>query len=119
MKANNELLFKLVLGFSVAFAAFSLAAAPLQNLRCGSRLVSIGANTTQLIEYCGQPTSVEQQTNRVPVEHYDESRGETITTYEDRPYEVWVYNFGPSRLVTRLTVVGNEVRQMETAGYGW
>lgn len=119
MNPTRAILTKLFLFISGASLASALAAAPLQNFYCGSRLVSIGANTSQLVQYCGQPTSVEQQTERVQVERYDEASGKNIMSYEDRPYEVWVYNFGPSRLVTRVRVDGNEVRQIESAGYGW
>jgi hypothetical protein len=119
MKLNPQSLFVPLTGILLACTSYSLAAAPIHDLRCGSRLVSVGANTTRLIQNCGQPASVEQATYQVPVKHYDEESGKTITTYEDRPYEIWVYNFGPSRFVTRIRVEGNQVRQMETDGYGW
>jgi len=99
--------------------ALPLIAAPLSSLRCGSRLVKPGNSTSQLIGICGQPSSVARNENRVPVETYDQKTGKYITTVEVQPFEVWTYNFGPSRLVTVITVKNNVIESMESSGYGW
>lgn len=108
-------LFSLIL----LLVSISLSAAPMSAFRCGSRLISPGNSTSQLIQTCGQPTSVSQREKRVPVETYDQETGKTITVMESRPYEIWTYNPGPSRLVTEVTVRNNVVESMESTGYGW
>lgn len=106
-------------GLLLIVVSIPLLAGPMSNLRCGSRLVEPGNSTSKLINFCGQPTSVESKEDRIPVETVDQASGRTISTIETRPYQVWIYNFGPSRLVTRVTVRNNMVESMESAGYGW
>jgi len=106
-------------GLPLFILSIPLFANPMTSLRCGSRLVEPGNSTAKIINYCGQPASVERYENRVPVETVDQASGRTITTFESRPYQVWIYNFGPSRLVTKVRVRNNVIESMESAGYGW
>jgi hypothetical protein len=101
------------------FLALSLFADPSFALRCGNNIVKKGDTTMSLIKYCGEPTTVEQFENRVPVETYDATLGKYVLHYDTQPYEVWTYNFGRQRFITRITIRKGSVQKIETGGYGF
>lgn len=103
----------------VAIPILSLAAAPATALRCGNRVVSEGDNTLKLIEYCGQPVAKEQFESSIPYEAYDRLNDRYYTGYRSETYEVWTYNFGPNRLMQRITVKEGIIEEIENAGRGY
>lgn len=102
-----------------AFLALSLFASPTFALRCGSNIVNKGDSALKLIKHCGEPTAVDQLENRFPVEIYDARLGRYVRSYDIEPYEVWTYNFGRQRFITRVTVKKGIVQKIETGGYGY
>ena len=56
---------------------------------------------------------------RSPIRAYDPYRGGWYVDYVVEPYEVWTYNFGPSRFITRIRVRNGIVESIETGGYGY
>lgn len=88
-------------------------------LRCGNNLVSENDPSQRLVQFCGQPTSVERYEDRRAVRVYDQRLGGYVTDYESIPYEIWVYNFGPQRFMMRITVREGLITHMKSAGYGY
>jgi hypothetical protein len=103
----------------LATASVNVFGASAPNLRCGSRLVNVGDSSSRLIDYCGQPTNVEKNETRTPVETWDQQLQKNVTTYEIQPYQVWKYNFGRSRLTSNITIQNGTVQKIDTGGYGW
>jgi uncharacterized protein DUF2845 len=68
---------------------------------------------------CGvSPSHVESTAGVLPELVYDALRGTYlyIPTHVDK--SVWVYNFGPTQLIYRLTFRENTLVKIETGGYG-
>ncbi|KAA6185650.1 DUF2845 domain-containing protein [Thiohalocapsa marina] len=103
----------------VFFVALLLAVGPAHALRCGNAIVSKGDSTMTLRHECGEPTQVEQVVDRVPYRAYDQLNNSYYTAYEERPYEVWTYNFGPNRFVQRIVVKDGKIQSIESQGYGY
>jgi len=82
-------------------------------LRCGSRLVTEGAQDFQVRDRCGEPFyadsyfAVEVFGARGPIEQQREVQ-----------YDVWYYNFGPRDLMRRLVLRDGVLVSEETLGYG-
>jgi hypothetical protein len=87
-------------------------------LRCGTNIVDRGDTTLTLLRNCGKPTLKEQLVERVPYRAYDRQRNAYYTGYEERPYEVWTYDFGPRRFVQRITIKDGKIYSIESQGYG-
>jgi Protein of unknown function (DUF2845) len=87
-------------------------------LQCGGRVVSVGDNPWEVKEVCGEPTHIEDSLEVIPQLVYDEFRH----TYVHLPVYVnkslWVYNFGPTRLMYLLTFREQKLVKIETGGYG-
>ena len=123
MRAKNKVasrphsgLYLVLILVSLSLEAFGPQAS---NLRCGSRLVNVGDTTGRLIDYCGQPARVEKNEIRKPVETWDAQLQRNVTTYEIQPYQIWKYNFGPSRLTSTITVQNGAIQGIQSGGYGW
>jgi len=101
------------------FAFLVLCALPAHALRCGNNIVGEGDSTMLLLRNCGEPTLKEHFVNRTPVETYDRARGKYFTAYDEQPYDVWTYNFGPRRFVQRITIKGGKIHSIESQGYGY
>lgn len=77
-------------------------------LRCGSRLVSTGMIAAKVEALCGKPSYRHVEGYELP-----RNRG-----YDDGT-EIWVYNFGPNRLMQRLKFRDGRLRDIQSAGYGF
>jgi hypothetical protein len=88
-------------------------------LRCGGDIVSEGDSALALRGRCGEPAQVDRYENRTPIERYDRVLGRYVLEYASDPYEIWTYNFGPRRFITRVTVRKGIVKGIETGGYGF
>jgi hypothetical protein len=113
-----------VLGFGHAHA--------LENLRCGSVLISIGDSRLEVEHKCGVPddvaeTFVLQRRSRSvqarPIQQEHMGYKERVAYKEEEvieiPVELWTYNFGSNRLMSRLHFVAGRLTQIETLGYGF
>jgi hypothetical protein len=87
-------------------------------LRCDGQIVSVGDSAWEVIDVCGRPSHVESTAEVLPELVYDALRGTYlyIPTHVDK--SVWVYNFGPTQLIYRLTFRENTLVKIETGGYG-
>jgi hypothetical protein len=105
----------------IALLCVCAVSAPLlaENLRCGSDIVSKGDSALLLRQRCGTPTQVDRYENKSAIQRYDRLTNSYITEHLADPYEVWTYNFGPRRLITRVTVRGGLVKSIVTGGHGF
>ncbi|HSW14251.1 MAG TPA: DUF2845 domain-containing protein [Solimonas sp.] len=88
----------LSLGASTADAAGAL--------RCGSRLVSEGDRTADLIAACGEPAYRDQRGFHRHGHYYPDS-------------EEWYYNFGPSQLLRVIRLRNARIVSIDADGYGY
>jgi hypothetical protein len=105
---------------SVTLLLCLVAAGPAQALRCDGGIVSRGDDTYELLAKCGEPSYIRRVegpivTGRV----YDFFGNGYATEYLDTPYEVWYYDFGPRRLLMKITVRGDRITRIEGSGYGY
>jgi hypothetical protein len=96
-----------------------VVAAPAAALRCGTQIVSKGDSSLLLRERCGPPTQIDRYEGQVPLDRYDPFTGQWYLDYGTDPYEIWTYNFGPSRFITRVRIRKGIVESIETGGYGF
>lgn len=107
--------------------ALVLASAPAHALRCGSKLVLEGMLEEEVIEHCGEPTSVRHLGYVVRSYHPLSRRNLSGTElyryghdyYQEVPVTVFIYNFGPRKLMRRLRFEGGALTDIETLGYGY
>ena len=106
------------LGAIVLMALVCGMAGPALALRCNGQIVSVGDSTWEVMDACGRPTHVESAVEVLPELVYDALRGTYlhIPTHVDK--SLWIYDFGPTRLVYRLTFRENTLVEIETGGYG-
>ena len=97
-----------------------LNTAPAYALRCDRYVISEGDLNIEVLHHCGEPVSVEEwQVSHRQVYDYD------LGYYVYQPYgkpvhmEQWIYNFGPRRLMRKLTFRDGELIKIETLGYGY
>lgn len=89
-------------------------------LRCGSRLVTFGDTRAQVRSVCGEPTDI--QTRSILRRPTYDLNGRTLyyaDGYVEIPVEIWVYNFGPYKLMRQIRFVDGRVDEIETMGYGY
>jgi len=106
-------------------------AEPAAALRCGSKLVSVGAPQGKVRKYCGEPESARVRSvyragrPRLRVRGADVNhRLDQELLYADRAVvEVvlaeWTYNFGPRRLMRVIRFENGLVTAIEHLGYGY
>jgi Protein of unknown function (DUF2845) len=87
-------------------------------LDCGGRLVSEGQAPWEVQAICGEPTQVDDTVEIVLKPVYDVFGRAVDHLPVAVPKSVWTYNFGPSRLVYRLTFREGTLVHIETGGYG-
>ena len=111
-------------------AAIAPSAATLadDNMRCGSRLVSVGDGKDKVRALCGEPSDV-AFVGTVGRRGFPNSPGppatattttaSTAPAWVEQPVEMWTYNFGSSKLLRKLRFVGDELVEIRTDGYGY
>ncbi len=119
---------------AIALFAGVVALAPVSpthaddNLRCGSRLVSLGDGKDRVRALCGAPTDVafvgtigrRSYPNYPGYPNYDNyGYGYFGPAWVELPVEVWTYNFGSHKLLRKLRFVGDDLVEIRTHGYGY
>ena len=114
-------------GACLAAALLTVCATPalaVDSMRCGSRLITQGDGKDKVYALCGEPSaiSVHGFVRRAP--RYEYGRGYHRydwygPSFVDLPVEIWTYNFGSHKLLHKLRFVGDELEEIETAGYGY
>jgi Protein of unknown function (DUF2845) len=98
--------------------AFSTAHA--DAMRCGNKLVTFGDTRSAVRSICGEPTDI--QTRSILRRPTYDLHGRTIyfgDGYVEIPVEIWIYNFGPYKLMRQVRFVDGRVDEIETIGYGY
>ena len=100
----------------LALALLALAA-PAHALQCGPRVISRGDDASKLLEFCGEPTSV--QTHRIDRTPID-ANGRVYRGFtEEVLVEEWTYNFGPYQLMVKIRLDNGIVADIKYLGYGY
>ena len=98
------------------------------NMRCGTRLVSVGEGKDKVRALCGEPNDVafvgtigrrSVPTSPGTTRYGDYDYGFYGPAWVEQPVEVWTYNFGSSKLLRKLRFVGDQLVEIRTDGYGY
>lgn len=98
------------------------------DLRCGSRLVSIGDHRFDVLRKCGEPAHVETwEEVRVkrnlllssPLTPEQELILQSPLSRELVIIEEWQYNFGQNRFIRYLRFENGRLKRIETGDYGY
>ena len=107
---------------AITLSALLLAAVPAHAaLRCGNRLISVGDHVTKLLQFCGEPASVQSRLTRRTYTT-DTSTGRIYTLpgfLEEVVVEDWTYNFGPYQLMRQVRLENGFVADFKNLGYGY
>ncbi len=102
-------------------AILSMAAAsPAFAFRCGTKLVTEGDTRSEVIQKCGDPVEIDRRSIfRQPL-YWIHGRPYYVGNgVVEIPVEVWIYNFGPSKLMRQIRFEDGKVVDIETLGYGY
>jgi hypothetical protein len=89
-----------------------------QSLRCDGKIISEGATRAKVAQLCGNPAQIDQKSLFVPLTSNGYRANQVPATVEVQ-VEVWVYNFGPDRLMQRIRFQDGLVVRIESIGYGY
>jgi hypothetical protein len=88
-----------------------------QSLRCDGKIISTGSIRAQVAALCGDPAQVVQKSVYLrPLASLD-YRVNPVTV--EVQVEVWIYNFGPDRLMQRIRFEDGVVVRIESIGFGY
>lgn len=102
----------------VALLAASLSAHATA-FRCGTRVISRGDHASKVLEFCGEPDSVQ---TRLAQRSFTNKYGHQVYIpgfFEDVIVEEWTYNLGPNKLMRFIRVENGFVREIRHLGYGY
>jgi hypothetical protein len=96
------------------------AASPAFAFRCGTKLVTDGDTRSEVLQKCGDPTEIDRRSIfRQPL-YWIGGRPYNIGNgVVEIPVEIWIYNFGPSKLMRQVRFEDGKVVEIETLGYGY
>ena len=80
-----------------------------QSMRCGSELIAKGTSQAKVAALCGQPAQVVRPATSDGV----------VPGVSDVEEEIWVYNFGPNKLMQRIRFRNGAVTDIGSVGYGY
>ena len=88
-------------------------------LRCGNKVVTQGDLRDAVRRLCGDPVDIAKSFVLRRPSYVRRGRiiyfGDEIET----EVEKWTYNFGPNKLMHRLTFVDSKLEEIEVLGYGY
>ena len=99
-------------------------------MRCGNKLITKGDAQAKVLKYCGEPVQKTQRLGlrggvyRGTSNHVDTDGGFNRGYYYPYGYsevvlEDWVFNFGPYKLMRRVTFADGFVEDIESLDYGY
>ena len=108
---------KWILALGLTFAA----ASPAYALRCGSYVINEGATRSEVAAKCGDPTEIDRRSAivRRPTVWIRGRPYYSSDALIEIPVEVWIYNFGPNKLMRRLRFEDGVLVDEDTLGYGY
>lgn len=83
-------------------------------LRCGARIVAPGMLATQVLAACGTPFWTDSYSTLEVL-----GAGGPVERQREVNWDVWYYNFGPSRLMQMLSFRDGELQAVAALGYGF
>lgn len=97
--------------------AWTPALAFSQSLQCSDKIISRGSTSSEVASLCGKPDQVEHKTiyNDVSAAASGVIAGTTTEVH----VEMWIYNFGPDRLMQRIWIEDGVVVRIESMGHGF
>ncbi len=105
---------------ALLIASASAPSAHADAMRCGNRLVTFGDTRSAVLSICGEPAEVETRSIlRRPTYWLNGRLVYSGEGYVEVPVELWLYNFGPYKLLRRVRFVDGRVDDIETLGYGF
>jgi len=107
--------------FAIVILAVLAASPAFASMRCGSKLIDDGASRSEVAAKCGEPEEVItlRSVFRRPV-IWSSGRPYFVgENFVEIPVESWIYNFGPNKLMRRVTFEAGYVIEIETLGYGY
>jgi len=118
---NRPTRFRCLPALVIVLATIATAQAE-DSMRCGSKLIHTGDGKDKVRSLCGQPSSV-SFAGTIGRRGYPNS-GQYDYSYfgpawVEMPVEIWTYNFGSHKLLRKLRFVGDELVEIDTAGYGY
>ena len=91
-----------------------LSPASTMAFRCGTKLISAGDAKLRVLNYCGEPDSIDVQ--EVRTNKRFNTWGKVEST---RVIEVWTYNRGPYKFMAELFFSGNRLLRIEERERGF
>jgi len=89
-----------------------------QSLRCSDKIISEGSTRLEVASLCGDPAQIEHKTIYKDVSAG--ASGVVAGTTIEIQVELWIYNFGPDRLMQRVWLEDGVVMRIESMGrYGF
>lgn len=111
-----------MLGSLLIVFAGSASAIAGAGFRCSGRIIAVGDSRDYVLEKCGEPTSIEERTERTARgfrQRYPESHEELSYILREIRVEVWTYNLGRTQFIRYLTFRNGRLVAIETGGYGY
>lgn len=130
MNATNTIKLRQIKATGVLLLFVLIAASPAHAFRCGNKIVIKNMHEQQVLNACGEPTTIRhlgyavrnievpyrrRQLGGLSSEHFP---GFGYYTQEVVVTE-FVYNFGPRKFMRRLVFEGGVLISIETIGYGY
>lgn len=90
---------------------------PFTQYGCGRNTVVKGDPADKVLQYCGQPTSIEQQSRQN--QDYDKKSKSMINVGTSVNYEQWFYNFGPRGGMVQMNFRNGILTSIKDMGAGY
>jgi hypothetical protein len=103
----------------VAVVAGVPALAIAQSLRCDGKIISAGASRAEVAALCGEPVQVDRKSVYFPIASTGHPANPIAGAAVEIQVEVWIYNFGPDRLMQRIRFEDGVVVRIESLRYGY
>jgi hypothetical protein len=92
------------------------AAAPAYAFRCGPRIITRGDHADKLLQFCGEPASVQSRIVQMPHVTRD---FRVYPGIQEVLVEEWLYNLGPYQLMRMVRLENGFVAEIKSLGYGY
>jgi hypothetical protein len=104
---------------SLLLGALLLAAVPAHAFRCGTRIITRGDHESKLLQFCGEPASVQTRVAQRGLVTRDRDYIYIPGFAEEVWIEEWTYNFGPNQLMRLVRLENGFVADIKHLGYGY
>jgi len=104
--------------FALILGVLCVSAERAYALRCGNRVVGMGASTAEVFAKCGEPVARDQW-----VEYRTIPSPSSLASPQEQVYlpvtiEEWVYNFGAHRFMQKFHFEEGRLSDIQSLGYG-